>query len=140
MPRAQKICEDKPGSLGERCTDGNGTDLPFEACDQTVAAYGTPRFAADEPRTDDVLECQLKPLRRDDYPVAFTASQWSALSAAFRGGVCDYGRPGVSQHGAAAWLTYQDGTGKVVYGGRPLGRVPVSRLERDGEHEPRHEW
>ena len=37
-------------------------------------AYGTPRFGAGEPKTDDVLKCQLKPLRRADYPVTFTAA------------------------------------------------------------------
>ncbi|MGZ6792060.1 MAG: DUF6351 family protein, partial [Mycobacteriales bacterium] len=126
VPLAQKIREDKPGTLADRCTDGAGTDLPFEVCDQTVAAYGTPRFAADEPKTDDVLKCQLKPLRRDDYPVAFTDAQWSALRTAFPTGVCDYSKPGVAQRGATAWLTYQDPTGKVVYGGKPLGPVPVS--------------
>ena len=127
VPLAQKIREDKPGALGERCTDGNGADLPFEVCDQTVAAYGTPRFAADEPKTDDVLKCQLKPLRRDDYPVTFTTAEWTALSTAFDTGVCDYSRPGVAQYGATAWQTYQDSKGKVVYGGKPLGGMPVSR-------------
>ncbi|MGB8649133.1 MAG: DUF6351 family protein [Mycobacteriales bacterium] len=126
VPLAQKIREDKPGDLADRCTDGMGHDLPFEVCDQTVAAYGTPRFAADEPKTDDVLACRLKPLRKDDYPVTFTAAQWAALRKAFPGGVCDYSRKGIAQHGATAWLTYQDADGKVVYGGTPLGPVPVS--------------
>jgi hypothetical protein len=126
VPLARKIREDKPGTLADRCTDGAGTDIPFEICDQTVASYGTPRFAADESKTDDVLKCQLKQLRKDDYPVAFTAPQWAALQKAFHGGVCDYSKPGVSQHGATAWLTYQDAKGKVVYGGKPLGPTPVS--------------
>lgn len=126
VPLAQKIREDKPGTLADRCTDGMGTDIPFEVCDQAVAAYGTPRFVADENKTDDVLKCQVKPLRKDDYPVTFTATQWAGLQKAFPSGVCDYTKPGVAQHGATAWLTYQDGTGRVVYGGKPLGPVPVS--------------
>ena len=126
VPLAQKIREDRPGTLADRCSDGAGHDVPFEVCDQTVAAYGTPRYAADEPRTDDVLKCQLKPLRRDDYLVPFTDAQWGALRAAFPTGVCDYTRPGVAQHGATAWLTYQDPTGAVVYGGKPLGPAPSS--------------
>jgi hypothetical protein len=126
VPLAQKIREDKPGTLADRCTDGIGHDVPFEVCDQTVAAYGTPRFAADEPKTDDVLKCRLKPLRKDDYPVAFAAADWAALQHAFPTGVCDYSRPGVAQHGATGWLSYQDGAGAVVYGGRPLGPAPVS--------------
>jgi hypothetical protein len=127
VPLAQKIREDKPGTLADRCTDGAGHDVPFEACDLTVQAYGTPRFAADEPKTDDVLKCQLKPLVQDDYPVTFTADEWAALQQAFPTGVCNYNSPGVKQHGATPWLTYQNGSGAVVYGGRPLGPAPVSK-------------
>ena len=76
--------------------------------------------------TDDVLKCQLKPLRRDDYPVTFTDAQWAALQKAFPTGVCDYSKPGVDQHGATAWLTYQNAEGAVVYGGKPLGPAPGS--------------
>jgi hypothetical protein len=126
VPLAQKIREDKPGTLADRCTDGFGHDIPSEVCDETVAAYGTPRFAAGEPHTDDVLKCQLEPLVRDDYPVTFTDAQWAALKQAFPAGVCNYGKSGVSQHGATPWLTYQDQAGNVVYGGRPLGPAPVS--------------
>ena len=126
LPLAQKIREDKPGDLADRCTDGAGRDIPFEVCDQTVAAYGTPRFAADEPKTDDVLQCQLKPMRKDDYPVTFTDDQWAELQTTFPDGVCDYSKPGVDQHATTPWLTYQDADGNVVYGGRPLGPAPTS--------------
>ncbi|MCW2586650.1 MAG: N-acetylmuramoyl-L-alanine amidase [Frankiales bacterium] len=131
VPLAQKIREGKPGTLGDRCTDGVGQDIPSEVCDQTVVSYGTPRYAADEPRTDDVAKCQLKAMRPDDYPVTFTAGQWAALKKAFPGGVCDYSRPGVHQHGATAWLSYQDAKGTAVYGGRALGPVPTSTPLRD---------
>jgi hypothetical protein len=130
LPLARKIIEDKPGTVAPRCTDGNGHDVSSEVCDASVAAYGTPRLGADEPMTDDVMKCQLKPLRRDDYPVAFTDAQWAELQKAFPGGVCDYSKPGVDQHGATAWLTYQDSKGRVIYGGRALGRRPVSRRVR----------
>jgi hypothetical protein len=126
VPLAQKIREDKPGTLADRCTDGLGHDIPSEVCDETVAAYGTPRFAAGEPKTDDVLKCQLKPLVRADYPVTFTDAQWAALQKTFPTGVCNYEKPGVAQQGATPWLTYQDQAGSVVYGGRPLGPAPVS--------------
>jgi Tannase-like family of unknown function (DUF6351) len=124
---ARKIIQDKPGTVAPRCTDGNGHEVPSEVCDQTVASYGTPRLGADEPMTDDVMKCQLKPLRRDDYPVTFTDAQWKELQQAFPAGVCDYSKPGVSQHGAVRWLTYQDSRGRVIYGGKPLGPAPVSR-------------
>jgi hypothetical protein len=126
LPLAKKIIQDKPGDVADRCTDGYGTDLPSEVCDETVAAYGTPRIAADAPLADDVLQCRLKPLRRDDYPVAFTDDQWKRLQKVFAKGVCDYSRPGVDQRGAIAWQTYQDAHGRVVYGGRPMGPAPVS--------------
>jgi hypothetical protein len=123
---ARKIREDRPGSVTARCTDGAGKDLPEEVCDQTVAAYGTPRIGAGGPLADDTLQCQMKPLRRDDYDVTFTAHQWARLVATFPNGVCDYSKPGVKQRGATAWLSYQDASGHVVYGGRALGPAPVS--------------
>ncbi len=129
-PLSQKIIADKPADVGDRCTDGVGQAVPYEVCDQTVAPYGTPRLAADGPMTDDVMQCQLKPLRRDDYNVTFTDAQWSALVGAFRGGVCDYSKPGVGQQPAKTWLTYQDASGKVVYGGKALGAAPVSAAFR----------
>jgi len=44
---------------------------PLGGCDETVAAYGTPRFAAvSEDRRR--VEMQLKPLVRGDYSVTFT--------------------------------------------------------------------
>jgi hypothetical protein len=130
VPLPQKIVEDKPSDVADRCTNGNGVDIPSWVCDETVAAYGTPRFGADEPMTDDILKCQLKPLRRDDYPVTFTDAQWAELQQAFPNGVCDYTKPGVDQHGAVAWLTYQDRQGHVIYGGRPMGAPPVSHRVR----------
>jgi Tannase-like family of unknown function (DUF6351) len=126
VPLPEKIIEDKPGTLADRCTDGAGHDIPSEVCDETVAAYGTPRFAADEPHTDDVLQCQLKPLRRDDYNVSFTDAQWARLQQTFPDGVCDYSKPGVEQQPTVPWLTYQDSAGNAVYGGRPLGATPTS--------------
>jgi hypothetical protein len=127
VPLAQKIREDKPQSVTDRCTDGAGLDIPSEVCDQTVAKYGTPRLGADMPQADDTLDCQLKPLRRDDYDVTFTDDEWKRLATVFADGVCDYSKPGVSQHGASAWLTYQDAAGNVIYGGRSLGAEPASR-------------
>ena len=130
VPLARKIVENKPDTVSERCTDGSGKELPSEACDQTVSSYGTPRMAAGEPMTDDVMKCRLKPMRRDDYPVSFTDAQWARLQEAFPGGVCDYGQPGVSQGAAVSWLTYQDRKGRAIYGGRPLKRAPRSKRVR----------
>ncbi|MCU1622829.1 MAG: N-acetylmuramoyl-L-alanine amidase [Frankiales bacterium] len=125
-PLAKKIIADKPSDIGERCTDGTGVSVPGEVCDETVAAYASPRIAAGGPLADDVMQCQLKPLRRDDYNVVFTDAQWASLKTVFAKGVCDYSKPGVAQRGATAWLTYQDARGRVVYGGQPLGPPPTS--------------
>jgi hypothetical protein len=123
----QKIIEDKPSTLADRCTNGFGTDVPSWVCDETVASYGTPRFGADEPLTDDVLKCRLQPMRRGDYPVAFNDDQWNRLEKAFPTGVCNYGATGVDQDvKTVPWLTYQDAQGRVIYGGRPLGPPPRS--------------
>ena len=126
VPLAQKIIEDKPNDVADRCTDGAGRELLSWACDLTVQSYGTPRFAADEPLTDDVLKCQLQRLRKDDYPVEFSDEQWERLKEVFPDGVCNYAKPGVHQKGAVSWLTYQDPDGDVIYGGRPLGPAPSS--------------
>jgi hypothetical protein len=121
-----KIIQDKPGFLGDRCTNGAGTDLPGYVCDETVVSYGTPRFGAGEPLTDDILKCQLKPLSRSDYTVGFTDAQWRRLQKAFPTGVCNYDKPGVAQQKTVPWLTYQDARGHVIYGGRPMGPAPRS--------------
>jgi hypothetical protein len=126
IPLRRKIIQNKPDTVADRCTDGQGRELPSETCDQTVAAYGTPRQGADGPVTEDVMKCRLKPMRREDYPVSFSDAQWARLQQAFPGGVCDYSKPGVGQRGAVAWLTYQGRRGRVIYGGRPLGPAPRS--------------
>ena len=123
---AQKIRSDKPGDIGDRCTNGSGVALPSEVCDETVAAYASPRIAAGAPLTDDVLACRLKPLRKDDYDVTFSAAEWAELKQAFPTGVCDYALPGIGQRGALGWLTFQDAAGKVIYGGTPMGPAPRS--------------
>ncbi|MDQ1698090.1 MAG: hypothetical protein QOJ03_3443 [Frankiaceae bacterium] len=122
----QKIISDKPGDVADRCTNGSGVDLPSEVCDETVAAYGTPRIGADGPLADDTLQCRYKPLRKSDYNVTFTSTQWSRLNKVFKDGVCDYSRPGIDQRGAIAWMTYQDAKGHVIYGGTPMGAPPRS--------------
>jgi hypothetical protein len=130
VPLARKIIQDRPGTVAPRCTDGQGREVPSEVCDQTVSSYGTPRQGADGPLAEDVMKCQLKPMRRDDYPVSFTDDQWRRLEQAFPGGVCDYSKPGISQHGTTQWLTYQGKRGRVIYGGKRMGRPPVSRRIR----------
>jgi hypothetical protein len=119
-PRSQKIVQDKPADLQDRCT----ADL----CEQYLATrYGTPRSVAGGDKYNDIVKCQLKPLNRADYgAVTFTDDQWAQLQAAFPDGVCDWSKPGVGQQPNRAWLTYQDKRGNVIYGGRPMKPAPRS--------------
>jgi hypothetical protein len=139
VPLSQKIIQDKPASVADRCTNGGGTDIPLSVCQTVVQAYGTPRFGAGEPHTDDVLKCQLKPLNPSDYlPITFTPAQWQELEAAFPTGVCDYSKPGVDQGPTTPWMTYQDARGNVIFGGRPLGAAPVSVPFGPRKHKAHH--
>ena len=78
--------------------------------------------------TTDANKCQLKPLRQSDYSgrSTFTDAQWTELKNSFPRGVCDFTKPGVDQQPTIPWLTYQTGSGHVIYGGRPLGPPPAS--------------
>jgi hypothetical protein len=60
-------------------------------------AHSEPRLVAGAPLANDVLKCQLKPIKMSDYKVAFTAEQEAKLRAIFPKGVCDFSKPGMYQ-------------------------------------------
>jgi hypothetical protein len=124
----QKVIRDKPSDLTDECWNGAGTKLSNDLCPAGVVnVEGTPRTVAGDPITTDANKCQLKPLKRSDYPgITFSNADWTKLQQTFPNGVCDFSKPGVSQQPTVPWLTYQDSRGRVIYGGRPLGTVPVS--------------
>jgi hypothetical protein len=123
----QKIRDDKPADLEDECFDGIGDKLADGLCGPAVVpVYGTPRTVAGDAITTDANKCRLKPLDRADYPLPFTDAQWAQLQATFPTGVCDYSKPAVDQQPTVPWLAYGDSKGRVVYGGRPMGPVPVS--------------
>jgi hypothetical protein len=125
----QKVASDKPGDLMDRCYDGSGNKVSDGLCGEAVVPiYGTPRTVAGDKITTDTNKCQLKPLNRgDDYgPLPLTDDQWAQLQQIFPNGVCDFSKPGVDQQGTRAWQTYQRASGKVIYGGRPMGAPPRS--------------
>jgi len=126
IPLSQKIIQDRPSDVVNRCTNGLGTDVPAEVCDATVQAYGTPRMSAGMPAADDTVDCRLKKLQRSDYPVKFSTSQWAKLKRVFPHGVCNYNRPSIGFRKTIPWLTYQKPNGHVIYGGRRLGAPPRS--------------
>jgi hypothetical protein len=119
VPRAQKIVDDRPGDVRDKCV--------AKACESYAATrYSSPRQEAGGSELNDTDKCRLKPLRRDDYSVTFADADWAKLEQAFPDGVCDWSRPGVGQQENLSWLTYQDADGHVVYGGTPMGRAPRS--------------
>ena len=123
VPLAQKILEDRPADVTDRCTDGAGTDMPATYCDSVVQSYTTARIEAGMPFTDDVIKCNLKPLQRSSYfPILFSDAQWARLQAAFPTGVCDYAQWGVDRVPTVPWLTYEGGPG-----GQPVGPAPASQ-------------
>ena len=127
VPLPQKIIEDRPATLVDRCTDGNGNEIEASRCDEAVQSYSDPQLEAGMPATNDVLRCRLEPLHRADYEgIAFSDLQWARMQSIFPRGVCDFTKPGLGRHPTNRWATYQDRRGRVVYGGRPLGRPPRS--------------
>ena len=123
IPYAQKIVEDRPDTVTDRCTNGAGTDIDTAVCDAVVQIYSTARIEAGMPFTDDVAKCRLKPLIASDYyPATFTGEQWAQLQQTFPTGVCDFSVPGVGQQNTIPWATFKDGPG-----GKPLGPAPRSQ-------------
>lgn len=124
-----KIIRDKPKSLTDECYDGNGNKVSNTLCPAGVVnVAGTPRTVAGQPLTTDQNKCQLKPLSMSDYPgITFTQAEWTSLQHTFPRGVCDFTKPGVYQQPTTPWMTYQNAQGGVIYGGRPMGKAPVSQ-------------
>ncbi len=125
---AQKLTENKPADVGDRCSDGSGTKLSDGICPDVVGpVYGTPRTVAGDSIRADTNKCQLKPLDpNDNYgPVPFLADQWARMLTLFPEGVCDYSLPPVSAQETLAWLEYGDENGGVIYGGRPMTAPPA---------------
>jgi Tannase-like family of unknown function (DUF6351) len=127
LPKTKKIVEDKPEDITDHCEVVDGTDIPGTDCPAINRFYKSPTQVAGESVRNDILKCELKPLRREDYSASFTDAQWASLQQTFPDGVCDFSKPGVGERATVPWLTYQDAKGRVVYGGRPLGRAPRSK-------------
>lgn len=120
-PRETKVLRHKPAEAVDACWVGGRKITDTATCETLFPYFGTPRMAAGGPLSDDVLKCRLKPLRREDYAVAFSDAQWQRLQSTFATGVCDYQRPAVGMEPTVPWLSYAAGPG-----GEPLGPVPES--------------
>jgi hypothetical protein len=129
---SHKIIADKPAGLTDRCYSGSGVKVSDTLCPSAVVTItGTPRMVAGDAITTDANKCRLEAMDRSSYgSVTFTDAQWAALQKVFTTGVCDFSQPAVLQQDTIAWMTYQDARGRVIYGGRPLGKPPVSRTVR----------
>ncbi|PTL58521.1 DUF6351 family protein [Paraconexibacter algicola] len=120
--QAEKVRANRPADLTDRCELATGLEQQGTDCPLLTRFYDSPTNVAGEGPRNDVLKCQLKPLRREDYPgVTFTDAQWATLQATFPTGVCDWSKPGVEETPTVPWLTYEDGPG-----GRELGPVPAA--------------
>lgn len=124
VPLAQKVREDKPAEAVDACFPSNTepTEVTeMSLCEAQFPHYENTRIAAGGPLSNEILECQLKPLSRGDYKVSFTEEQWAQLQQAFPTGVCDYSKPGVGEQPSIPWMSFQSGPG-----GQPLGPPPKS--------------
>jgi len=122
----------------ERCVGADGADVPLSVCDATVdpTLFSSPRIEAGggDPVvgfTDDRLDCETRPIETFDYAgkkftAVFSAAEQATLKSVYPTGVCDYTKRGKGFQAATTWLTYQDASGRVIYGGTPLGAAPVS--------------
>ncbi len=131
-PLPVKITANRPADVHDQCSDGLGHKIADEICvefQRDAYNYGTPRTVAGADIYASSLSCQLKPFSRDaDYgPVPFTEEQWAQLETLFGDGVCDYSQPGHGEETKTVpWLTYQDGSGGVVIGGKEMSPQPLN--------------
>lgn len=89
--RRAALLRAKPASLKDRCY---ASFTPTEgSCDDVFPRYESPRLVAGAPLANDVMQCALRPISPDDYPVPLDAEQLARLEAIFPSGVCDYQAP-----------------------------------------------
>lgn len=96
--RAEKVVRNKPAAAVDACfTEQDEKVTDAAKCAAMHPRFQNPRLVAGEPSTDDVLKCQLRPIKADDYRVPLDAAQVGRLKTIFPNGVCDYTKPGVGQ-------------------------------------------
>lgn len=116
---ASKVVRHKPSDAQDACWINGVRTTDTSACRAAFPLFGNPRTGAGSPLAADVMKCQLKPLDRTGYGVAFTDVQWTRLQAIFNSGVCDWNAPSVGQVPMVPWLNFAKGPG-----GEPLGDAP----------------
>jgi hypothetical protein len=103
-------------------------------CDGATPPFNRHRGVAGAPATNDVVKCQLEPLRASDYKHPLTPVELETLRAAFPTGVCDWSRPGQGQRAAGTWITFNAGPGGTELGpapsSQPFNHGPLVRAAR----------
>ncbi len=132
---ARKVAANRPADVTDRCSNVPGVlELPGGSGGEKQCVLpaslqlhlSTPREQAGDDAFNDRVACQLQPLERADYDfllLPLSDAQWTSLQATFPHGVCDYAKPGRGTQPNETWLTYDNGKGGVVYGGRSLPGV-----------------
>ncbi|HKQ15627.1 MAG TPA: DUF6351 family protein [Steroidobacteraceae bacterium] len=123
----EKVVKNKPAEAFDFCYIGNDyttkvTDWAKCDADPVLRYFASPRQVAGGPLAEDVLKCQLKPLKRSDYATKFSDEQWARLSKVFASGVCDWSKAGVGMQRSTPWRTFAKGPGGV-----PMGEAPRSK-------------
>lgn len=114
IPRADKVLRHKPPEAVDGCFTWSTAPhfirepqtFPRDvdsACNRLWPSWSFVRREAGGPLGANLLKCQLKPLSRRDYQVAFSDSEWRRLAEVFPDGVCDWSRPGVEQQPVVPW-------------------------------------
>ena len=125
IPLAEKILEDRPADIENRCETVPGIDTGVQCLlDATQTKYGTPRTISGAGIASDIGACTLEPLVRSEHPVSFSDAEWARMEKIFPEGVCDWSKPGVEQRDTIAWLNYQQPDRDVIHGGKRMGRAP----------------
>ena len=111
--RLEKMIRTKPADLVDACLDRNGNRIVEEQtatggkCNGLYPNHVPPRMVAGGPMTNDVLKCQLKPVRAEDYKAKLSAADVARLKRIFPDGVCDWSKPGVGQQAPkGTWQTF----------------------------------
>lgn len=79
---------------------------PDTRCNAIWASWSAPRLEAGGPLAANVLKCEVMPLDREDYEVAFTDDQWQRMHGVFPNGACDWSVHGTNQTNVVAYPSF----------------------------------
>jgi hypothetical protein len=119
-----KVIRDKPMAAVDGCWPTSTqfvaepqtfSRLPDSRCNTVYPSFAFPRHIAGGPLAADVIKCQLKPIDRSDYKVAFSPAEWKRLASIFPRGVCDWSRRGVQQGPVVPWASFGPSPYNLVF-------------------------